>query len=210
MKKLSNLLRNIACLFTIDVTPPSSNTKLDRCLLDIYTSSNNFPNPFSFSAKTELPIEFIILHQFIKNNYIFHFKDHYIQYIQVKSYREYLDSLSSWKDFWRKLLSVPDQRFAANVREKVDGRRNEEAGVRGTARARGWKSDVVVRSKPTLPGSVQREARKRRDDPRGYIDRYIVRDSGLPHHPRALAPRFLLLRQLRPGQFLPSILQKDH
>lgn len=55
MKKLSNLLRNIACLFTIDVTPPSSNTKLDRCLLDI-----RFVEFFLFHFPPKLPIEFII------------------------------------------------------------------------------------------------------------------------------------------------------
>lgn len=54
MKKLSNLLRNIACLFTIDVTPPSSNTKLDRCLLDIRFVE------FSLFHFPKLPIEFII------------------------------------------------------------------------------------------------------------------------------------------------------
>lgn len=54
-----------------------------------------------------------------------------------------------------RLISVPDQRVTANVREKVDGRKgNNVSGVRGTARTRGQKSDLVEQSKPTLSGSV--------------------------------------------------------
>lgn len=37
----------------------------------------------------------------------------------------------------RLFVSLPDQRFTANVREEVDGRGNEHPCVRGTARTRG-------------------------------------------------------------------------